>query len=127
LKIDEICNLWLEARKYLENFKTIFNSNSIKFNEIVDFLKKNIDFNENSMYTAMSIFKEKVITEDIQKYEALLTSELSEFILSFLRNEKVYKIKNRTLTMQSIIFEYFDAAIEKMQNLANQNNMMGFV
>lgn len=127
LKIEEVCYLWLEGRKYIENFKTIFNSNAYKFNEIYEFFKKNVDPKEHSFYSAMKNYKKVIMNDDMQKYEVLLSEEMSNFISRFVLDTKNYKIKNRSMSLQSIIFEFFDFIVEKFQNNANQNNIMGIV
>lgn len=127
LYVEEICYLWIEGRRYLENFKTIFNFNNLKFNEIFQFLKSNLNPKEHSFYSAMKIFKKQILNEEIQKYEILLTSEMSNLLKRLIKDEKIYKIKNRSVSLQSIIFEYFDTAIEKFQVQDNQNIIMGIV
>ena len=127
LRIEEVCYLWVEGRKYIENLKTIFNSNCLKFQEVLDFLKKTINPKEHSFYSIMKTYKKDLLNEEIQKYESMLTNEFSNLLLRFIKDEKIFKIKNRSLSLQSIIFEYIDNAIDKFQNIANQNNIMGFV
>ena len=75
----------------------------------------------------MKSFKKEIINEEIQNYEIKLSSEMSILIMRFVKDEKIYKIKNRSISLQSVIFEYFDVAIDKFQNNANQNNIMGIV
>jgi hypothetical protein len=127
LRIEEVCYLWLEGRKYLDNLKTIFNSNCFKFNEVLDFFKKNVDPKEHSFYSAMKSFKKFILNDDVQKYEALLNYEMSELLMRLIRDDKSYKIKNKTISLQSIVFEFFDSAIEKFQNNPGQNNIIGIV
>lgn len=127
INIEEVCYLWIEGKKYLDNLKTIFNSNSLKFNEIFEFFQKNVNPKDHSFYSAMKSFKKEIINEEIQNYEIKLSSEMSILIMRFVKDEKIYKIKNRSISLQSVIFEYFDVAIDKFQNNANQNNIMGIV
>lgn len=127
MKIEELCYLWLEGRKYLDNLKTIFNSNCFKFNEVFDFFKKNVDPKEHSFYSAMKTFKKIIFNDDVQNYEALLSYEMSELLNSLIRDDKIYKIKNKTMSLQTIVFEFFDTIVEKFQNNPNQNNLMGIV
>lgn len=127
LRIEEVCYLWIEGSKYLENFKTIFNSNFISINEILEFFKKNINLKDHSFYSAMKSFKKEIHNEEIQKDEMLFFSEMLNFLMRFIQDEKIYKIKNKSISLQIMVFEFFDVAIEKFQNHANENNIMGFV
>lgn len=94
---------------------------------MLDFFKKNVDPKEHSFYSAMKNFKKFIFNDDIQKYEALLNYEMSELLMRLIRDDKIYKIKNKTMSLQYVVFEFFDSAVEKFQNNPNQNNIMGIV
>ena len=126
LRIDEVCHLWIEGKKYLENLKTIFNYNDLKFNEIFEFLKQKVNLKENSFFTAIQSFKKEYLNEEITKLENLITLEFSNLVMRFIKDDKIYKIKNRTISLQSIFYEYLDVAIEKFVN-HDQHNILGMV
>ena len=75
----------------------------------------------------MKSFKKEIHNEEIQKDEMLFFSEMLNFLMRFIQDEKIYKIKNKSISLQIMVFEFFDVAIEKFQNHANENNIMGFV
>lgn len=75
----------------------------------------------------MKTFKKIIFNDDVQNYEALLSYEMSELLNSLIRDDKIYKIKNKTMSLQTIVFEFFDTIVEKFQNNPNQNNLMGIV
>lgn len=79
------------------------------------------------MFSAMETFKNQYIKDEVLDYERMLNVNLSDIIMSLITNDKIYKIKNRTMSLQSAIFEYYDAAIERMQNQISQNNLMSLV
>jgi hypothetical protein len=116
LKIDFIVQHWIDANKYIENLKAIFNSNLIKNIDIYNYLKEKYDVNTD--LTTRKVFiqtkqnLQPLLEQENEQYDTIYSESLMQVIELLLLDKRTFKKTTKEIKLSSIIADFVNHGYE---------------